>query len=178
MQPSRLMLAALPLSLAACETLAPFEQPQLTANLMASSGASLGTVRVFQEPTAIMLRIDAAGLPTGQHGAHIHAVGRCDAPGFTSAGGHWNPTQREHGHRNPQGPHKGDLGNVGVGADGRLVAALSVPGAALHPGGPNAALHDADGAALVIHARPDDERTDPSGNSGDRIACAVITPAG
>ncbi len=177
MRPSRLMLAALPLSLAACETLAPFEQPQMTASLIRSDGTALGTVRVFQEPTAILLRIEATGLPSGQHGAHIHGVGRCDRPAFTSAGPHWNPAQKQHGHRNPQGPHGGDLGNVGVGADGRLVAALSVPGAALYPGGPGAALHDADGSALVIHTKADDERTDPSGDSGDRIACAVIAPA-
>ena len=128
----------------------------------------LGTVRVFSEPTGLMLRIEAAGLPPGQHGVHLHAVGRCDPPGFTSAGPHWNPTTRKHGHRNPAGFHMGDLGNLGVGADGKLVAGLLVPQATFD------ALRDADGAALVLHAKADDEMTDPSGNSGDRIACAVL----
>jgi Cu-Zn family superoxide dismutase len=136
--------------------------------LVRSDGASIGTVRVFQENTGVVLRIDANGLPQGIHGVHLHAVGRCDAPGFTSAGPHWNPTNRKHGHRNPEGFHAGDLGNLGVGADGKLVAGLLVPGATL------AGLRDAAGAALVFHARADDEMTDPSGNSGDRIACAVL----
>lgn len=153
---------------AGCVPMAPFELPVVTANLVRSDGAASGTVRIFTEPTGILLRIDASGLPPGQHGVHLHATGRCDPPAFTSAGAHWNPTQRQHGHLNPAGWHRGDLGNLGVGADGRLVAGLLVPGASL------AELRDADGTAFVLHARPDDERTDPSGNSGDRIACAVL----
>ena len=154
--------------LAGCVPMAPPDVPVSTANLVSSSGAVLGNVRVFSEPTGLMLRIDAAGLPPGVHGVHLHAVGRCDPPGFSSAGPHWNPANRKHGHRNPEGFHMGDLGNLGVGSDGRLVAGLLVPKATF------GALRDADGAALVIHAKADDETTDPSGNSGDRIACAVL----
>ena len=164
----RAKLVALTFLAAGCVPMAPPDVPVSTANLVSSSGAVLGTVRVFSEPTGVMLRVDAAGLPPGVHGVHVHAVGRCDPPGFTSAGPHWNPTARQHGHRNPQGFHMGDLGNLGVGADGKLVAGLLVPQATI--GG----LRDADGAALVLHAKPDDEVTDPSGNSGDRIACAVL----
>ena len=148
--------------------MAPPDVPVSTVNLVSSSGAVLGMVRVFSEPTGLMLRIEAAGLPPGVHGVHLHAVGRCEPPGFTSAGPHWNPTARKHGHRNPEGFHMGDLGNLGVGADGKLVAGLLVPQARFD------ALRDADGAALVLHAKADDEMTDPSGNSGDRIACAVL----
>ena len=151
-----------------CVPMAPPDVPVSTVALVNSSGATIGSVRVFQENTGMTLRIDAAGLPAGQHGVHIHSVGRCEAPKFTSAGPHWNPTQKQHGHRNPNGFHTGDLGNLGVGADGKLVAGLLVPGATFD------ALRDADGAALVIHAAADDELTDPSGNSGDRIACAVL----
>lgn len=154
--------------LAGCVPMAPPDVPVSTANLVSSSGAVLGNVRVFSEPTGLMLRIDAAGLPAGVHGVHLHAVGRCDPPGFSSAGPHWNPANRKHGHRNPQGFHMGDLGNLGVGTNGKLVAGLLVPKATF------GALRDADGAALVIHAKADDETTDPSGNSGDRIACAVL----
>lgn len=159
---------ALGLAVAGCVPMAAPDVPVSTANLVSGSGAVLGTVRVFSEPSGVMLRIDAAGLPAGQHGVHVHAVGRCDAPGFTSAGPHWNPTTRKHGHRNPDGFHMGDLGNLGVGADGKLVAGLLVPQANID------AVRDADGAALVLHAKADDEVTDPSGNSGDRIACAVL----
>ncbi len=172
----RFLALALAVPLAACWTnLATVEVPVATTNLIRADGSVAGTVRVYQQPTGVLLRINAAGLPAGQHGVHVHTTGRCDPPGFTSAGAHWNPTQRQHGHRNPAGAHMGDLGNLGVGADGRLVAGLLVPGAALWPeAGSGPALRDADGAALVLHARADDEVTDPSGNSGDRIACAVI----
>lgn len=160
--------AAAAAATAGCVPMAPPETPVASASLVRSDGAAIGTVRLFAEPTGALLRIDASGLSPGQHGVHLHAAGRCDAPSFTSAGPHWNPTGRKHGHLNPAGWHRGDLGNLGVGADGRLVAGLLVPAATL------AELRDSDGTALVIHARPDDERTDPSGNSGDRIACAVL----
>ena len=159
---------ALGLVLAGCVPMAAPDVPVSTADLVSSSGAVLGTVRVFSEPTGVTLRIDAAGVPAGQHGVHVHATGRCDPPGFTSAGPHWNPGERKHGHRNSAGFHMGDLGNLGVGADGKLVAGLLVPQATVD------ALRDADGAALVLHAKADDEVTDPSGNSGDRIACAIL----
>ena len=159
---------ALGLVLAGCVPMAAPDVPVSTADLVSSSGAVLGTVRVFSEPTGVTLRIDAAGVPAGQHGVHVHSTGRCDPPGFTSAGPHWNPGERKHGHRNPAGFHMGDLGNLGVGADGKLVAGLLVPQATVD------ALRDADGAALVLHAKADDEVTDPSGNSGDRIACAIL----
>jgi superoxide dismutase, Cu-Zn family len=164
----RSSVLAVGLVLAGCVPMAAPDVPVSTANLVSSSDAVLGTVRVFSEPTGVMLRIEAAGVPAGQHGVHVHTTGRCDPPGFTSAGPHWNPTDKKHGHRNPAGFHMGDLGNLGVGADGRLIAGLLVPQATID------ALRDADGAALVLHAKADDEVTDPSGNSGDRIACAVL----
>ena len=115
-----------------------------------------------------MLHVQAQGLPPGTHGIHIHAVGRCEAPDFQSAGPHWNPTSRQHGRDNPQGAHHGDLPNITIGADGRGMLHADVAGASW------AELLDADGAAVVIHATADDYRTDPSGNSGGRIACGVI----
>ncbi len=115
------------------------------------------------------LRVEASGLAQGVHGIHVHAVGRCDSPDFASAGPHWNPAGRQHGRDNPQGMHQGDLPNLTIGADGRGSIEVAVGGATSMAG-----LLDADGAALVIHAAPDDYRTDPSGNSGARIACGVI----
>ena len=100
----------------------------------------------------------------------MHAVGKCDPPDFASAGPHWNPTGKKHGMSNPAGPHAGDLPNVVVKANGVLGATLVLSAASM------SSLIDADGAALVIHAAADDNMTDPSGNSGARIACAVLQP--
>jgi Cu-Zn family superoxide dismutase len=119
----------------------------------------------------VSFRIEANGLTVGRKGLHVHAVGRCDGPGFTTAGPHWNPATRQHGPANPQGPHAGDLPNVPVAANGTLRETVVLSGTSLE------ALRDADGSALVLHVREDDNVTDPSGNSGDRIACALIAPA-
>jgi Cu-Zn family superoxide dismutase len=140
--------------------------------LVNQAGQSVGTVSAWQTTGGVGLRLQASGLPHGVHGIHVHAVGRCDGPKFESAGPHWNPASRKHGLSNPAGPHAGDLPNVTVAANGVLSTIVTVPGANL--GGSD--LADADGAALVIHASADDNMTDPSGNSGERIACAVLAP--
>jgi Cu-Zn family superoxide dismutase len=124
---------------------------------------------------SLRVRVEAAGLAPGVYGTHLHAVGRCDPPAFASAGPHWNPTGRQHGKDNPQGMHMGDLPNLMVGADGKGGFEYSIAGGGFYAGAP-AILFDADGTAVVVHAQPDDLRTDPSGNSGARIACGVLTP--
>jgi Cu-Zn family superoxide dismutase len=144
---------------------------QFTQPIFDAQGRNVGTVTAVQEGNVVRMRVAATGMPAGVHGAHLHAVGRCDAPEFTTAGGHLNPTGRQHGMRNPNGPHLGDLPNLTVRADGTGTLEATVP-AALTPGQPP--LFDADGTAFVIHASADDMVTDPSGNSGARIACAVI----
>ena len=158
--------------LAGCVT----DEPQGGAPmaLVDSAGRAVGTVRAWQTAGGVTFRLDATGLPHGIHGVHVHTIGRCDPPGFDSAGPHWNPAARKHGTNNPAGPHAGDLPNVEVAANGVLGAAVTLPGASLTAAGPAGVLLDADGAALVLHAAADDYRTDPSGNSGARIACAVI----
>ena len=143
--------------------------------LVDGAGRAVGTVRAWQTAGGVTFRLDASGLPHGIHGVHVHSVGRCDLPDFASAGPHWNPASRKHGANNPAGPHGGDLPNVEVAANGVLGAAVSLPGASLTAAGPGVLL-DADGASIVLHASADDYATDPSGNSGARIACAVITP--
>src|SRR5690242_18523002 len=138
--------------------------------LISSAAQSIGSVRTWQTSGGVAFKIYATGLPHGLHGIHVHAVGRCDPPDFASAGPHWNPLGKKHGLSNPAGPHAGDLPNVEVAANGVLAATVTVPGATM------ARLLDADGASLVLHANADDNMTDPSGNSGPRIACAVIQP--
>jgi Cu-Zn family superoxide dismutase len=141
--------------------------------LVDAAGAARGTVHLRQAGGDIALRIEATGLPPGPHGLHVHAVGRCDAPDFASAGGHWNPSARQHGRDNPMGQHAGDLPNLVIGPDGTGTLDATLPARTL-AGAPDALL-DGDGAAIVVHAGPDDMKTDPSGNSGGRIACAIVS---
>ena len=150
----------------------PLGPSAASADLMDASGRIVARASAEEAGEGVRLRIEAAGLPAGAYGAHVHTTGRCDAPAFTTAGPHWNPTGQQHGKDNPAGMHKGDLPNLLVGADGQGSFEYTVLGAAI--GGPATAMMDGDGAAVVIHQRADDYRTDPSGNSGDRIACGVL----
>jgi Cu-Zn family superoxide dismutase len=118
------------------------------------------------------LGISVSGLSPGQHGIHLHENGTCTAPGFESAGGHFNPTSKQHGLLNPEGPHAGDLPNLVVEADGTADTTLTIA-ANLLAEGPGSVI-GAEQRALVIHADPDDQKTDPSGNSGSRVVCGVV----
>jgi Cu-Zn family superoxide dismutase len=142
-----------------------------SAMLRTADGAEVGRASAREVAGGVRFTVDARGLPPGTHGAHVHTTGLCDAPDFATAGPHWNPTAMKHGAMNPQGPHEGDLPNLIVGTDGRGTVGITVPGATM------AGLFDADGSALVVHAGADDLMTDPSGNSGGRIACGVFAPA-
>ncbi len=141
------------------------------AMLKTATGVDAGRATATEVAGGIRYTLDVKGLPAGMHGAHIHTTGRCDAPDFATAGGHWNPTTMKHGTMNPQGPHEGDLPNLTIGSDGRGTLGITVPGATM------AGLLDPDGAAIVVHAAADDLMTDPSGNSGGRIACGVFSAA-
>jgi Cu-Zn family superoxide dismutase len=165
----KVMLLFAATGLASCETVAEPEGGAPMA-LVNGAGQSIGSVRAWQTTGGVSFHIQASGLPHGVHGVHVHAVGRCEGPDFASAGSHWNPAGKKHGINNPAGPHAGDMPNVEVAANGVLGATVVLSGASM------ATLLDTDGAALVIHAAPDDYVTDPSGNSGARIACAVIQP--
>ena len=164
----KLLFILVPLAGAACAPVEPTGGAPMP--LVNASGQSIGSVRAWETAGGVTFRVDATGLPHGVHGIHVHAVGRCDPPDFASAGPHWNPAGKQHGFNNPSGHHAGDLYNVTVAANGVLGEAVTIPGASM------ASLIDADGAALVIHAAADDYLTDPSGNSGARIACAVLQP--
>jgi len=167
-------LLMVPLALSGCSTIEPTGGAPMP--LVAADGRQVGEVRAWQTAGGVSFRVTATGLPHGVHGLHVHALGRCDPPDFASAGPHWNPAGRKHGMNNPQGPHAGDLPNVSVAENGVLAETVTLSGASLTaPSGTPGALLDDDGAALVLHAGADDYSTDPSGNSGARIACAVIT---
>ena len=144
---------------------------EASAALSDAPGRILANATVV-EAAGVRVRVEAAGLAAGTYGVHVHSVGRCDPPDFATAGPHWNPTERQHGRLNPQGAHLGDLPNLSVGTDGAGAVEFTITGASLRGGGN--ALLDGDGAAVVVHANPDDYRTDPSGNSGARIACGVL----
>ena len=139
--------------------------------LIDSAGRQIGTVVAWQTTGGISFRVSASGLPHGLHGIHVHPIGRCDPPDFASAGTHWNPAGKQHGLNNPNGPHAGDLPNVEVAANGVLSQTVVLPNATM------AQLLDADGSSIMIHANADDYFSQPAGNSGPKIACAVIGPA-
>lgn len=136
-------------------------------------GQAVGTATLSAANGGVEVAVRASGLPPGPHGFHIHDTGACEPPSFESAGGHFAPLGRQHGHQNPQGPHVGDLPNLQVGSDGGADTSFVAAEAILQPDGETSLLAG-DGTALVIHADEDDQRTDPSGNSGDRIACGVV----
>lgn len=146
-----------------------------TANFNGGDGALLGTVTISEDPAGLVMNISGVGMPAGTHGIHLHEKGLCDGPKFESAGAHWNPAGKKHGRDNPAGAHAGDLANLNVAADGTATVSVPVAGAKMSSG--NMMLADADGTALVIHAKADDYKTDPSGDSGERIACAVLAKA-
>jgi len=148
------------------------QPPLATAQVALADGSPAGTAQLrATRQGGLALVLALTGLPPGLHGLHLHSVGKCEGPAFTSAGGHLNPDGHKHGLYSPSGPHLGDLPNLEVQPDGTAKATLPLAGTkdALL-----AALFDADGTALVLHAKIDDYQTDPSGNSGARIACGVL----
>jgi superoxide dismutase, Cu-Zn family len=144
------------------------------APLRNAEGQVLGMAIFTQEAQGVRISVTVKGLSPGEHGIHIHSVGKCEPPDFLSAGPHFNPTNKKHGLTNPEGPHAGDLPNLVVGEDGSAVYEHITDRVTLTPG--ELSLFDEDGSSLVIHAGPDDQMTDPAGNSGARVLCGVITP--
>ena len=163
------------LTLSACVTAPAPQDPSpaaANAEVRDVSGRLVARSVATTAGAGVRIRVEAAGLRPGTYGAHVHSIGRCDPPAFESAGPHWNPTSRAHGRDNPQGQHLGDLPNLVVGTEGSGSFEFTIPSAEVAGG--QLPMLDADGAAIVIHAQADDYRTDPSGNSGGRIACGIF----
>ena len=143
------------------------------ADIMNAQGVKIGSAKITATADGVKIAVKVSNLTPGDHGIHIHNVGKCDGPDFKSAGPHFNPTSAHHGIHNAQDPkpHLGDLANLTIDQGGSGYATFTVSGVTLD--GPNSLFHDG-GTSIVIHAKADDLMSDPSGNSGDRVACGVI----
>jgi Cu-Zn family superoxide dismutase len=137
-----------------------------------AQGKSVGEILLWDQGSGVGLQLNLHDLTPGEHAIHFHQVPKCEAPDFKSAGGHFNPDAKKHGFDNPDGHHAGDMKNFTVGADGKAKIKMEDADVTLKDG-PHSLLSN--GAAIVVHAKADDYKTDPSGNSGDRVACGVIT---
>ncbi|GHA16002.1 superoxide dismutase [Cu-Zn] 2 [Devosia pacifica] len=147
------------------------------ATFMNTEGEEVGSAELMQTEAGVEITATVSGLTEGEHGFHIHETGDCDpSNGFDSAGGHYNPTDNQHGFDNPEGPHAGDMENQVADVDGNLSADVVNDRVSLIEG-EEGYLFDEDGSALMIHAEADDYMTDPGGDAGSRVACAVVEPA-
>ena len=163
-----LAVSAIALSVAAL----PAAAQTAKAAFRTADGKDAGSAELVQTTAGVLVKLSVKGLPPGEHAFHIHAVGKCEAP-FTTAGGHFNPGGKKHGMMAADGLHAGDMPNLHIPADGALVVEVLNPAVTLEKGKPNS-LFGPDGPALVVQAGKDDYKTDPTGDAGGRIACAVV----
>ena len=153
-------------------TLVVAKPKPVTVQLQNGQGQSVGTATLVQVTNGVRVKLNVHDLTPGEHAVHVHQTATCEGPDFKSAGPHFNPDTKHHGLQNPEGPHAGDIPNFTVGANGKSTATVIAPNVTLTDG-PHS-VYTGGGTALVIHAKADDNKTDPAGNSGDRVVCGVI----
>ena len=146
---------------------------EIDVKLYNASGDQVGTAKMTQQTSGVKIAIKAEGFEPGAHGLHIHEIGECKAPRFESAGNHFNPDDKKHGLLNPKGAENGDLPNVVADGSGKIKAEINAPHITLEEG--KTTIHRKDGASIIITENADDGMTQPTGKSGDRIACGPIS---
>jgi superoxide dismutase, Cu-Zn family len=171
----RVCIAALPALLALSASAAMHKNKGLEVDFKTSDGQDAGSALLTPAGNGVKVKLDLKGLPEGEHAIHVHASAKCDGPDFKTAGAHFNPDSKEHGTKNPKGPHAGDMPmNLQVMADGTDHVSFVTQSISLKKDAKNSVFANG-GTAFIIHEKADDMMTDPTGNAGGRIACGVIT---
>ena len=171
----KLMAATAALFISCAGTMAGADaaRKSATAEIKDAKGQKVGEAKFKEVKGGVQLSAKIENFSPGVHAIHIHEMGKCEAPDFKSAGGHFNPAHKKHGMENPDGHHAGDMPNLTVGANGKGMFKSTLQGVTLTGDGDNSLFHSG-GTSLVIHEKQDDMKTDPAGNAGTRLACGPI----